>query len=349
MPFEDGKIDLRSDTVTRPTPEMRKAMYEAEVGDDYYRDDPTVNKMQEMAADIFNREAALLVSSGTMGNSICVFTQTHTGQEIILESQAHMWRCEAAHLATISGVTVYLVQGKDGVIVPDELDVHIRGKEIYEPRTSLIALETPNNGAGGTVPPPENIEAVSEFAQKRGLAFHIDGARIFNATVKLGVDPARYVSSANSIIFCLSKSLCCPFGSIILGSTDFIEEARRCRLTFGGTLRQAGIMAAAGIVALDRMIDRLEEDHLVARKLAEELLENGLAELDINLVQTNMLRVDFSPICSNGFDLRDFMAREGIMMSITEDAFSRLVTHYWISMDDVAKVIETLQSYAKKS
>jgi threonine aldolase len=348
MSFEDGLIDFRSDTVTRPTPEMRRAMYEAEVGDDYYRDDPTVNRLQEKAAQIFNREAALFVSSGTLGNCVSVFTQTQTGQEIILESKAHMWRCEAAHLATVSGVAVHLVQGRKGVIDPGELEDHVRGKEIYEPRTALVSLETPNNGAGGSVPPAENIAAISSFAKTRNLAFHIDGARIFNATVELGVDPAEYISDASSIMFCLSKSLCCPFGSLIVGDADFIDEARRWRLTFGGTLRQAGIMAAAGIVALDSMIDRLKEDHVNARYLAERLLDEGLAKLDLETVQTNMIRGSFRPICENAADLSDYLAREKIMVTIADNGGMRLVTHYWISKDDVEKLLTTLRNYIRR-
>ena len=198
------------------------------------------------------------------------------------------------------------------------------------------------------MPPAENIAAISSFAKTHNLAFHIDGARIFNATVELGVDPAEYISDASSIMFCLSKSLCCPFGSLIVGDADFIDEARRWRLTFGGTLRQAGIMAAAGIVALDSMIDRLKEDHVNARYLAERLLDEGLAKLDLETVQTNMIRGSFRPICENAADLSDYLAREKIMVTIADNGGMRLVTHYWISKDDVEKLLTTLRNYIRR-
>jgi threonine aldolase len=349
MSMKDGSIDYRSDTVTHPTPEMRRAMFEAEVGDDYYRDDPTVNKLQERAAGIFGMDAALMVSSGTMGNLVSVFTQTQPGQEIIVESKAHMWRCEAGHMAVVSGLMCRRIEGVRGIINPDEVESYFRGKEIFEPRTSIISIETPNNGAGGILLPPENISRIAEIAHKNKLALHIDGARIFNAIVALRVDPASYVKGANSLMFCLSKTLCCPFGSIILGSKAFIEEARHWRLMVGGTLRQAGIMAAAGLVALDCMIDRLAEDHVNARHLAEELVANNLANIDLLTVQTNMIRADFSPICTNGADLRDYLHREGIKVSMTDQGFSRLVTHYWINGDDVEKTLRVLKNFAREN
>ena len=345
MSMEDGSIDFRSDTVTKPTPLMRKAMYEAEVGDDFYRDDPTINRLQEKAAGMLGMEAALFVTSGTMANMISIFTQTHRGEEIIIESSAHVWRCEAGHLSAISGLMCQRVQGEMGVVDPVDVESAIRGREIYEPRTSLVSLETPNNGAGGIILPPENIAAIAQIAKKHGLAFHIDGARIFNATVALKIDPVSYIKGASSIMFCLSKSLCCPFGSLILGNKAFVEEARHWRIMLGGGLRQGGIMAAAGLVALACMIDRLEEDHIHARQLAVRLQEEGLAKLELERVQTNMFRADFSPICSDGNDLREFLWKRNIKMSITEKGFSRLVTHYWISSEDIDTTIAALHDY----
>jgi threonine aldolase len=349
MPMEDGSIDLRSDTVTHPTPEMRKAMYEAEVGDDYYRDDPTVNTLQDKATEMLGTEAALFVCSGTMGNMVSLFTQTQPGQEIIVESMAHVYRAEAGHLAAVSGLMCRRVEGMLGIMDPSDIEENIRAGEIYEPKTVLIALETPSNGAGGTILPRENIAAIAEIAHRYDLALHIDGARIFNATVALRANPADYIEGATSIMFCLSKSLCCPFGSLILGSNSFIEEARHWRLMLGGTLRQAGIMAAAGIVALDCMIERLAEDHINARHLAEQLVEAGLAKLDLDTVQTNMVRTDFSHICSNGADLHDFLLREGIKISINNSGFSRLVTHYWITSEDIEKVLVSIREYAREN
>ena len=348
MAFTNGIIDLRSDTTTRPTPEIRKAIYEAEVGDDFYRDDPSVNRLQEKAAEIFNREAALLVPSGTLGNSISIFTQSKSGQEIIIESKSHLWRCESTHLATISRVTTQLVPGNKGMIDPVNLKSYLRGEELEEPRTALIAIETPHNGAGGTIIPPDNITAISSFAKSNQLAFHIDGARIFNATVELGIKPAEYISDATSVMFSLSKGLCCPQGSMIVGSKDFIEEARRWRLTLGGHLRQGGILAAPGIIALDTMIDRLKEDNDNARYLAQALLEDGLAELDLDTVQTNMIRGNFRPICNNANELTDFLAQKGVLVWIADDGSVRLVTHYWINCDDIEKFLSALREYARR-
>jgi threonine aldolase len=347
MAFDDGIIDLRSDTVTRPTLEMRKAMYEAEVGDDFWGDDFTVIRLQEKVAEIFKREAALLVLSGTIGNSISIFSQAKSGQEIIIESRSHLWRCEATHLSTISRVTVQLVPGDRGVIDPGKLKSYIRGFELEEPRTALVSVETSHNGAGGTIIPAENIAAISAFARSNNLAFHIDGARIFNATVELGIKPAEYISGATSVMFSLSKGLCCPQCSMIVGSKAFIDEARRWRLTLGGHLRQGGFLAAPGIVALDTMIDRLKEDNENARYLAKTLIEDGAAEIDIDSVQTNIIRLRFHPIYRNGKEFTEYLAKNGIKVWMAEDGSSRLVTHYWINRFDIEKVLSAIRKYAK--
>lgn len=348
MAFENGIIDLRSDTVTKPTPQMRKAMYDAESGDDFYRDDPTVNRLEEKAARLFDREAALLVLSGTIGNSISIFSQTRSGQEVIIESKSHLWRCEATHLSTISRLTVQLVPGDRGVIDPGKLKSYLRGDEMEEPQTALVSVETSHNGAGGTILPPDNIAAISSFARSNNLAFHIDGARIFNATVELGIKPAEYIRDATSVMFSLSKGLCCPQGSMIVGSKEFIEEARRWRLTLGGHLRQGGFLAAPGLVALDTMIDRLTEDNENARHLAKALLEQGLAELDLDSVQTNIIRGSFRPICRSGKELTAFLAEKGIYVYMTEDGQTRLVTHYWINGDDIKKFLSALREYSQR-
>lgn len=347
MAFENGIIDLRSDTVTRPTPEMRKAIYEAEVGDDYYRDDPTVNRLEERAAELFDREAALLVLSGTMGNSVSVLAQSASAREIVVEAKSFFWRCQATNLAAVSRVTMQLVPGVKGIIDPSSLGAYIRGEAVEEPRTSLISIETPHNGAGGTIAPPENISAISSFAKNHNLGFHIDGARIFNATVALGISPAEYTNGADSVMFSLSKGLCCPQCSMVVGSRELIEEARRWRITQGGHLRQGGILAAPGLIALDTMIDRLQEDNDRARYLAEELLKDGLMELDLDTVQTNMIRGTFNPICTDGEELSEYLARQGIMTWIAPDGSTRLVTHYWINDEDIEKVLRALKDYAK--
>ena len=344
MPFENGFIDVRSDTVTQPTQEMRMAMYKAEVGDDFYRDDPTVNRLQEKAAEILGKEDALFVSSGTLGNMVSIITQTNRGDEIIMESRAHVWRGEAGHYALVSGLSCNRVNGVYGIMNPTDVENSIRGA-ISEPKTSIILIETPNNGAGGTVIPRENISAIASIAHNHKLALHIDGARIFNSTVALGISPKTYVEGTSSVMFCLSKSLCCPFGSLITGSKSFIEEARHWRIALGGTLRQAGIMAAAGLVALDCMIDRLAEDHLNTRRLAEALIEGGLAKLDLKSVQTNMIRASFAQY-KNRKELTDFMYSRGIRIRVQDNGDCRLVTHYWISSEDIDKIISALREYA---
>ncbi len=347
MPFENGIIDVRSDTVTQPTQEMRKAMYKAEVGDDFYRDDPTVNRIQEKAAEILGKEDALFVSSGTLGNMVCIITQTNRGDEIIMESRAHVWRGEAGHFALVSGLSCNRVNGDYGIMDPSDVENSIRGS-ISEPRTSIILIETPNNGAGGTVIPRENISAIASIAHNHKLALHIDGARIFNSTVALGISPKTYVEGTSSVMFCLSKSLCCPFGSLIVGSKSFIEEARHWRIALGGTLRQAGIMAAAGLVALDCMIDRLAEDHVNTRRLAEALIEDNLAKLDLKSVQTNMIRASLAQY-KNRKELTDFMYSRGIKIRVQDNGDCRLVTHYWISREDIDKIISALREYAQQS
>jgi len=348
MPFENGIIDLRSDTVTHPTQAMRMAMYKAEVGDDHYRDDPTVNQLQEKAADILGKEAALFVSSGTLGNLISIITQTNRGDEIIMESRSHVWSGEVANYALVSGLSCNRVYGDYGIMDPRDVENCIRGA-ITEPRTSIILIETPSNGAGGTPIPGENISAIANIARDHKLALHIDGARIFNSTVALGISPEAYVEGTSSVMFCLSKSLCCPFGSLILGSKSFIDEARHWRIALGGTLRQAGIMAAAGIVALDHMIDRLIEDHVNARRLAEALVEDGLAILDLKSVQTNMIRASFATIYKSKQELTDFMLTRGIKIRVQNNGDCRLVTHYWVTSEDVEKIVSALREYARQS
>jgi threonine aldolase len=343
MPFENGFIDVRSDTVTQPTQEMRMAMYKAEVGDDFYRDDPTVNRLQEKAAELLGKEDALFISSGTLGNLVSIITQTNRGDEIIMESRAHVWKREAGNFASISGLSCNRVNGEYGIMNPTDVENSIRGA-IYEPRSSIILIETPNNEAGGTVIPRENISTIAQIALNHKLALHIDGARLFNSTVALGISPKNYVEGTSSVMFCLSKSLCCPFGSLITGSKSFIEEARHWRIALGGILRQAGIMAAAGLVALDCMIDRLAEDHVNTRRLAEALIENDLAKLDLKSVQTNMIRASFAQY-QNRKELTDFMYSRGIIIRVQDNGDCRLVLHYWVTREDIDKIISALREY----
>jgi len=342
----DRIIDLRSDTVTQPTPEMRKAMYEAEVGDDFYKDDPTVNRLEEMAADRLGKEAALFVASGTMGNLVSICVQTNPGDEVIVEAEAHCYRCETAHMTVISGVQPRRIRGHMGALDPKNVETAIRPEAVLYPKTTLICLESPHNAAGGTVIPPENIAALRELADKHGLRIHLDGARVSNAAVALGIKAADYVRDVDSVQFCLTKSLCCPFGSLVVGDKAFIERARRARQMVGGGMRQAGIMAAAGIIALETMVDRLEEDHANARFFAEELVRLKLGEVDLETVQTNMVRADMSPTCPTGIELRDRLRQYNVKILASESPHIRFVTHYWISRQDLQYTLNAIREIA---
>jgi threonine aldolase len=339
----DRIIDLRSDTVTQPTPEMRKAMYEAEVGDDFYKDDPTVNKLERMCADMFGKEAALFVASGTMGNLLSICAQTNPGDEVIVEAEAHCYRAEAAHMTRIAGVQPRRVQGHLGVLEPQDVEAAIRPQGILFPKTTLLCLESPHNAAGGAVIPPNNIAALRQVADKRDLRIHLDGARVFNAAVASHMNVADYVTDVHTVQFCLTKSLCCPFGSVVVGDKAFVERTRRLRQTIGGGMHQAGIMAAAGIVALQTMIERLDEDHANARFLAQRIVSLGLGKVDLDTVQTNMVRADMSLTCSTGTELRDRLALENVKIVASDSPFIRFVTHYWISRPDIQYVLGAIE------
>lgn len=335
-------IDLRSDTVTKPTEEMRNTMRDAEVGDDYYFEDPTVIKLEEMAAEKLGKEASLFVTSGTMANCISVFTLTNPGEVIILETSAHMFRCERAHLAVISGVQPKLVDGKLGVMDPKGVEdaLAVFPESTAFPRPSLICIENTHNAAGGTCWSREQMQAIRQVADRHNLRVYVDGARIFNSAVAQKVDPKELAKDADALMFCLSKGLSCPFGSLIVGSKEFIKEARYTRQMVGGGMRQAGIMAAAGIVALEKMIDRLEEDHQNAKLLAEELANLGF-KIDMETVQTNMVFVIGSP---SGLTLEKWVAElksEQILVNAPTKGRLRMVTHYGITRDDIMDVIAT--------
>ena len=283
-------IDLRSDTVTKPSAEMRRAMLEAEVGDDVYKEDPTVNELENYAAELLGKEAALYVPSGVMGNQICLNVWTNPGDEVICEKDAHIFHYESGSPAALSGIQLFPVPGKNGIMDPEDVKNYIRPKDAYYmPRTKIIEIENTHNRAGGIVQPIENIKELSALAKEHNLIFHLDGARLWNASVATGISPSEYASHFDSVSCCLSKGLGAPIGSVIAGPKDFIKEAYRVRKGWGGGMRQAGVIAAAGLYALKNNIERLKVDHQNAKILAEGIAKIDEFEVDVNLVQTNIL------------------------------------------------------------
>lgn len=341
-------IDLRSDTVTPPTQEMREAMYRAEVGDDVYGEDPTVIKLENLAAREMGKEAALFVTSGTMGNQVCVMTHTNRGDEIIMEQDSHVYYYEVGGLAYLAGVQTALIKGTDGAMDPRDVEAKIRSKNIHFPVTSLICVENTHNRAGGMVLPLDNMQSVHEVGMKYGIPVHLDGARIYNAATYLGVDAKEIARHCESVNVCLSKGLCAPVGSIIAGSKEFINRARRYRKMLGGGMRQAGIMAAAGIVAIEQMTKNLQKDHDNAKLLAEGL--NAIDGVSVNLekVQTNLIMVDFSKSGLNGNQVAEGLENYGILINGSPGYIFRFATHYYIEKEDVRKVVEAVNNIVKQ-
>lgn len=335
-------IDLRSDTVTQPTPEMREAMAKAEVGDDVYGEDATVNQLQEKAAAMLGKEAALFVPSGTMGNLISVLSHCGRGDEVILGNKAHIFLYEAGGISALGGVhSCQLPNQDDGKLLLEDIASGIRHGDTHEPITRLIALENTHNRCGGSVLPLDYTNEVGEFAKERGIALHLDGARIFNAAAALSATAKELAAPFDSLTFCLSKGLSAPVGSVICGSQEFIRKAHRMRKQLGGGMRQAGILAAAGIVSLDTMVDRLGEDHARARKLAEGLAGVSGILLDAGSPHTNMIFMDLAAHVEYSAEevaLHMHNAR-GIRIGVTGERRFRIVLHYWISDEDVERVI----------
>lgn len=333
-------IDLRSDTLTRPTEEMRNAMRDAEVGDDYYSEDPTVIRLEELAAEKLGKEAALFVTSGTLGNIVSICTLTRRGDVVIAETDAHIIRSERGQLGAIAGVQPKTVDGKLGVLMPEAIEdaLAVFPEETCHPRPSLICIENTHNAAGGTCYSRNHMQDIRSIADRHNMRVLVDGARIFNAAIAQRVEPRELAEGAEVLTFCLSKGLCCPYGSLIVASRDIIQETRNIRQMLGGGMRQAGIMAAAGIVGLERMVSRLEEDHENARLLAEQLLDLGFA-IDMETVQTNMVIVTGSPPGISMDEWVEGLRRENVVVGSANRGRLRLVTHYTISRADILAVI----------
>jgi threonine aldolase len=336
------KTDLRSDTVTLPTPAMRAAMAQAEVGDDVMGEDPTVNRLEEMAAARMKKQAALFVASGTMANLVALLTHCGRGDEVIVGDKAHSFINEVGGMAALGGIHPRALPNQpDGTLALADIQNAIRGDNVHWPRTRLIALENTHNACNGSPLMPEYHKAVSDLAHARNLRIHTDGARIFNAAVALGVPAHEFTQHTDSISFCLSKGLSAPVGSLLCGTRDFIAAARRQRKMVGGGMRQAGIIAAAGIVALEAMVDRLAEDHANARRLAEGLADLPGIALDPTRVKTNIVFFELT----NGMTARQLVersAREGVLIGAAGERRTRAVTHYGIEREDIETALRVI-------
>ncbi len=340
-----GKIDLRSDTVTRPSPGMRKAIAEAIVGDDVLRDDPTVKRLEEMTASMLGKEAAMFVASGVMANQVSMLYYATPGCEVIIQRDSHVVTHEAAAAPFISGVQYNLLQGSKGALTVHEVKQGIRPAHITMPQTRLIWLEDTHNAAGGTVFVRHWLKEIAEIAQEHGLPIHCDGARIFNSAIAAGNDIKEHVKYYDSVSFCLSKGLGAPVGAMVAGSADYINKTRRFRRMLGGAMRQAGILAAAGIYALQNNINLLADDHRRARRLAEAIHSMPAFEIDMESVQTNIVRFRLIKPGKTAKDLVEFLAKNDILAFATGIDSMRMVTHMDISDSDIDKTIEVLGSF----
>ncbi len=323
-------------------------MKSAELGDDVYGEDPTVNQLEELAAKKVGKEAALFVPSGTMGNLIAVLTHCQRGEEVILEAESHMYYYEVGGMSAVAGVIPRLITGDRGILNQKDVKEALREENIHYPKTALICLENTHNRAGGTIISPKITEEICQLAHQYNIFVHLDGARIFNAAVALNIKPDILVEDVDSVMFCLSKGLSAPIGSILAGSKEFIQKARKNRKLLGGGMRQAGILAAAGIIALEKMIERLEEDHRNARTLGEGLAKIEEIRVDLETVQTNMVYFDLK---ESGIDTYQFLpklAKYNILGSPRPPTKVRLVTHYGISEEDIYTTIEAIKKIVSK-
>ncbi len=333
-------VDLRSDTVTKPTPAMRQAMFEAEVGDDVLGDDPTVIRLEETAAKKLGKEAALFVPSGSMANNIAIKVHTRPGDEILLDWDAHSLCSEVGGPAALSGVLTRQFRSTRGVPDFELIKGAVHNQSLHSPGTRLLVLENTHNRAGGAIIPLSIHKELYALTRDRGISLHLDGARLFNAAVATAVPASDYAAQADSVSFCLSKGLGCPVGSLVCGSRDFVEKARRVRKMFGGGMRQAGVLAACGLLALETMIDRLSDDHANARKLAEGIAALSWIDLDLQSVKTNMIYFE-TPIPAEEMVQR--LAVDRVHCLATGPRRIRLVTHYDVDSEDIQSAIDAFR------
>jgi threonine aldolase len=341
-------IDLRSDTITQPTPEMRKAMYEAEVGDDVYGEDPTVNRLEAMAARMIGKEAALFVTSGTQSNLVAVLTHTNHGDEIILGDEAHIFWYEVGGASVLGGVIMHTVPTDSwGRLNLGDIERAIRSKDIHYPQTTLLCLENTHNRCGGAVLTVDYTNEVCSLAHRRGLKVHLDGARIFNAAIALGVPASALARNVDSVALCLSKGLSAPVGSLLCGSKDFVERARKFRKMLGGGMRQAGVIAAAGIVALETMVERLAEDHANAKRLAKGLAGIKGITLAQDDIPTNIVMFHLSPELSF-VEFMKGLEKAGVKIGLRDGRPFRAVTHRMVSSSDIDEALTRIEAICRR-
>ncbi|NWG04805.1 MAG: low-specificity L-threonine aldolase [Syntrophaceae bacterium] len=342
-------IDLRSDTVTRPTPAMRQAMFEAEVGDDVFGEDPTVNTLQEKVAGLLRKEAALFVPSGTMANQISIKSHTQPGDEVIIESSSHSYNFEGGAGAALSGIQFHCLKGARGILDPSQIEEAIRPDDHHFPVTKLVCLENTHNRGGGTIYPLEKMAEIYRIAQSKGLFVHLDGARLWNASIATGIHPHEYAQWADSVSVCLSKGLGAPIGSLVAGTKSFIHRVHRFRKMFGGGMRQVGLMAAAGIYALDHHLERLKEDHQNAKRLAVGLKELKGISIEPKHVETNIVIFDITETGMTGAQVAEATKKEGILIHAFSKTQIRLVTHLDVSDGDIEEALKAFEKiFGKK-
>jgi threonine aldolase len=339
--MENGMIDLRSDTVTHPTNAMREAMARATVGDDVYGEDPTVNRLEERAAELMGKEAAIFVPTGTMGNQIAIHIHSHPGSEVVAEAGSHVFNFEMGAMAALSGALPRPIETEDGLLEPEQLETAIQPKAGYRTPTSMVVLENSHNLAGGRISTPERMSELISIARRHELPVHLDGARIHNVAAALGVPASELSIGCETVMFCLSKGLGAPVGSILVGRAETIAEARRVRKMFGGGMRQAGIIAAAGLVALEEVLPKIGEDNRRAHDLAVGLSSLPAVVLDPSTVETNIVFFSLEEDTRlSASDLASRLAGEGVLCHPLGGDSIRMVTHYHIDDDDIARTVE---------
>ena len=343
-------IDLRSDTITKPSDEMRRAMADAEVGDDVYGEDPSINKLQEKAANLLGKEAGLLMASGTMSNLVAALTHCKRGDEIIMGDQAHMFWNESAGASALAGAQIRLVPNdSQGRINTDDLRNAIRPKgNVHMPPTTLVCLENTHNRCSGGVLTPDDTKRVCDIAHESGSNVHLDGARLFNASVALEVPPEALVKDVDDVSFCLSKALSCPVGSVLCGTHEFIEGAHKWRKMVGGGMRQAGVLAAAGLVALDNMVERLADDHSNARRLAQGLANIEGLSVDPDSIKTNIVIFEIAPSVGNANDVINALSEEDVLVTYPGQQSLRMVTHRHISSSDIDEALSRVSKVVRQ-
>lgn len=340
------RIELRSDTFTLPTDEMRQAMFKAEVGDDVWGEDPTVKRLEELAAGKVGKEAAVFVPSGTMGNLLAVMTHCRRGDEVVMEAECHLYYYEAGGMSAVAGTIPRLVASKNGVMCPDDVRCAIRESNIHYAPPTLLEIENTHNRGGGTVTDIPTLSALEMIAREHGMKVHMDGARVFHAAHYLNVPVTDITAHVDSVMFCLSKGLSAPVGSILAGTAEFVSRARRGRKMLGGGMRQAGVLAAAGILALEHMVDRLVDDHAAAGRLAEGLSQIPGISVDLDTVQTNIVGFDVEGLGMTSSQFASAMAERGVLLSTRPPHGIRAVTNRHVSIDDMDIAVEAVRELA---